>query len=381
VRTALASFDTDDGGDFFGEAVAADGGLAFVTARSASVRGTAVPTGATYVFERADGEWRQRERITLESGDAVGMDEGFRFGTNVAASSGLAVVIGSDGGDSTGPSNGEAYVFGRSGEEWQQEGMLSSASNDAFGEAVATTGDRIVVGAPFGPAVYVFDREDGEWTQTTRLAPEAETPQDRFGESVALDGETVFVGAPERSADGAGAVDVFDLVEGEWTRTATLPSEPDEGDVEVPERAEFGTAVALDGDRAVVSAPGYGTADERSMGMAYAFARADGEWTLEARLAPSDLDNDDRFGTAVALDGETALVGAARDEGPGGGDAGTAYLFTRREDGWAETAKLVSPSFDGTGLGTTGALGDDFATVGALDATETESGSAFVFSV
>ena len=85
----------------------------------------------------------------------------------------------------------------------------------------------------------------------------------------------------------------------------------------------FGQAVAMDGDTVVVGA----------RGTAYVFVRNGGLWTRQAQLLPSDEASG--FGFAVALDGNTAVIGS--------GNQG-AYVFNRIEESWSEVAKLTTPT-------------------------------------
>lgn len=86
--------------------------------------------------------------------------------------------------------------------------------------------------------------------------------------------------------------------------------------------ANFGAAVTLSGDRAVVGAP---NAREEE-GRAYVFARSGDTWERTGRLVPEDVQSKDRFGLTIALDGGRALAGAPGEDG-GGKDQGAAYVF------------------------------------------------------
>lgn len=84
--------------------------------------------------------------------------------------------------------------------------------------------------------------------------------------------------------------------------------------------------MALDGDTALVGADQGDKPGGQTVGRAYVFTRADGEWTQQARLAAEGGDSE-FFGWAVALDGDTAVI-SARMTGPGRGEA---YVFTRAD--------------------------------------------------
>ena len=68
-------------------------------------------------------------------------------------------------------------------------------------------------------------------------------------------------------------------------------------------------------------------------GAAYLFVAAGGQWQEVAIPRASDAEDDDRFGIAVAISGDTAVVGADREDGLGRSDKGAAYVFERNKDG------------------------------------------------
>ena len=111
---------------------------------------------------------------------------------------------------------------------------------------------------------------------------------------------------------------------------------------------QFGHAVAVHGTHMVVGAPGD---DERGLdaGAAYVFVRRDGVWTFEAKLAPAGLMPGDAFGSAVALDQSSIVVGAPGDDrvtnaaGAQTGtmvDRGAAYVFVESGTDWVQTSRL-----------------------------------------
>jgi len=105
---------------------------------------------------------------------------GQMFGFAVAASRDT-IVAGAPNHSGNGKRAGAAYVFERRGDEWRQAAKL--APSDAapemwFGNTVAVSGDRIVVGmlligqVKHTGAAYVFERRQGSWVETARLLPD-----------------------------------------------------------------------------------------------------------------------------------------------------------------------------------------------------------------
>ena len=129
----------------------------------------------------------------------------------------------------------------------------------------------------------------------------------------------------------------------------------------VGQSEQFGFAVALSGDTALVGAEHEATAGTESGGAAYVFTRSGGSWTQQAELVASDGAADyDYFGYSVAVFGDTALVGAPSDAIAG--EAGAAYVFTRTGTTWTARQKLTAVD---------GVAGDKFGVAVALSGEET----------
>jgi len=319
-----AKLATDDGqrDDQFGIAVAVEGDTALVGAPEATTaNGTS--TGAAYVFERTDGTWSQTTKI---ASDEEGTQE---FGSAVALNGDTAIVSAPADDNDNGLGAGAAYVFERTGGGWSQEAKLTASDGgelESLGFAVGLGTDVAVLGtAQTELFATVFERTDGDWSQETTLVPaDVDEVDNSFGFSVSVDDGTALVGAWTDDG-GTGAAYVFDGAAGEWSQEAKLSVE--DGDLS----DRFGISVALDGTRALVGARNDQHADGNRAGSAYVFEGSDGEWTQRARVLADDGRENDRFGGAVALAGDTALVGAPRVDTSGGENVGAAYVFRATE--------------------------------------------------
>ena len=320
----------------------------------------------------------QTAKLTASDGAA-----GDYFGGSVAIG-GDTVVVGAEGDDS---SKGSAYVFEKGGgwasmTETAKLTASDGAAGDKFGGSVAIDGDTVVVGAygddSYKGSAYVFEKGGG-WATTSaydaKLTASDGADSDNFGSRVAIDGDTVVVGA--RGDDGdQGSAYVFVKPGGGWaTGTETAKLTASDG----APSDNFGCSVAIDGDTAVVGAP----CDDSSKGSAYVFEKGGG-WatgTETAKLTASDGAGGDNFGYSVAISGDTVVVGAEGDDSY----HGSAYVF-EKGGGWATTstydAKLTASdgaSYDHFGRSV--AIDGDTVVVGAYydDDNGSKSGSAYVF--
>ena len=146
----------------------------------------------------------------------------------------------------------------------------------------------------------------------------------------------------------------------------------------------FGISVAMSGETAIVGAIADNGAAGADQGSAYIFVRSGTTWSQEAKLIPSDAAASDRFGSSVAIDGNTVVIGALTDDGTAGADQGSAYVFVRSGTTWTEQAKLIPldpAAGDQCSSGGVGVSGDT-AIVGSYGDDGTagvDQGSAYVY--
>lgn len=141
---------------------------------------------------------------------------------------------------------------------------------------------------------------------------------------------------------------------------------------------QFGSAVALAGDTLIVGAGGVAVGDNPSQGAAYVFVRSNTTWSLQQRLVANDGADGDGFGFRVALAGDTAVVGAYFATVDGKPQQGAAYVFVRTGTTWSQQQKLVAnDGAKGDQFGQSLALAGETVVVGA--ATSSIQGAAYVF--
>ena len=332
---------------------------------------------------------------------------------------------------------GAVYVFTFNGDIWTEQAYLKPTNpglGDNFGflielsadgntmavsahfESSSSTGingDQNDDGIPQAGAVYIFTRSGNNWSQQAYLKAsntgdagqgDAFGDGDQFGAAIALDasGNQLAVGAisedsaaagidgdqSDNSASSAGAVYLFTRQDGKWSQQAYVkPSNPGAGDL-------FGYSVSLsatgdtlavssfDEDGSLAGTNEYQDDEITGTGTVYIFNREADNWSQIAYLKPLNLERNDAFGAALALnDDGNMLVATALDEDSmttgvnstpindweNDTSTGAVYVFTLDGKTWSQQA-YIKPSNSGledwfgsrlalSGDGTTLALG------------------------
>ena len=175
-------------------------------------------------------------------------------------------------------------------------------------------------------SAYIFTRSGTTWTEQQKLTASDSAAEDYFGSSAALDGDTALVGADHDNSK-SGSAYIFTRSGTTWTQLQKLTASDGVGS------DYFGHSIALDGDTALVGAYG----DDSRRGSAYIFTRSGGAWSQQQKLTLSDGEALDYFGISAALNGDTALVGATGDDDRVI-DSGSAGIFTRSGGVWTQTS-------------------------------------------
>lgn len=245
-----------------------------------------------------------------------------------------------------------------------------------FGWAVAVSGDTVLVGADYlgllPGAAYVFRFDGTSWVQEQRLVGADGVAADHFGSAVAIDGDTAMVAAPNHIHAGfGGSVYVFRFDGTSWVWAQEL-------------LGVVGFSVSMSDDAALMGSP-FDDDNATDAGAAYVF-RYDPDslqWVQEQKLLASDGAALDAFGWSVAISGDIAVAGAlqhnAKCSGEPTSSAGASYVFRLDPQAscWVEQQKLTASD---CGLidnfGSSVSVSGDVVLVGA---DEPSGGAAYVF--
>lgn len=268
---------------------------------------------------------------------------------------------------------------------------LSLGAPAAFATSIAADGGRLFVGRPGAVAmfpmplnrqgsVHVFALgSDGAWTWSERLAEETAGVGAGYGASVAAGGGLLVVGA---ATEGPGAAYVY-RHDSEGTNAGAGGTRLQWSGASAG--AMFGTAVATDGQTILVGAPG---ANEGAGAVVWFEQSASGEWEEAGVLEGQGIG----FGTALAVEGDLAVAGipgmnwlamasAPPSQPPDMGPASVRVF--RREDGqWTVDGDLAPPSAGAgaqTLMGAAVAVRDGMAYAGAPFA-EQFGGGVYAFA-
>lgn len=145
--------------------------------------------------------------------------------------------------------------------------------------------------------------------------------------------------------------------------------------------ANYGYAIAIDGDTMVVGAASDVHAGTSS-GSAYVYLRTGATWAQQQKLTASDAADGDQFGISVGISGDTIIIGAYKDDHSSKIAAGSAYIFVRSGTTWTQQAKLIAPTvLADTYFALAVDIDGDTAVVGAgkVDTPVGDAGNVYVY--
>ena len=238
--------------------------------------------------------------------------------------------------------------------------------NAQLGWANAIDGTTLIAGAPrhFGPGLvqggtaYVYERgASGDWSDVQELARSQAASHQWFGHAVDLDGELAVVGAPGGPSAIApeGAAYVYARQPGGgWSELARLSA----GVAGVDD--DYGQCVAVEGDHVYVGAPG-ALVGGLAAGAVYVYERqADNSFALVAELVAFDAAAGDRFGHSLDVSSQNLVIGVPGDDDVAA-EAGSVYWFPADgPNAWVLKGKLYASN---------AAESDEYGTSLALEGT------------
>ncbi len=239
----------------------------------------------------------------------------------------------------------------------EDDDMPSIFGSDAFGSSVSISGSWAIVGAAGDNnvnglgAAYFFQLEGTSWVQKQKVTPsDIHGPifadGEWFGWSVAIDGEWAIIGAPGLAQSPGNYTDgsayLFHLEGGVWVENDKITA-GDGASASFPN--EFGYSVSISGDKAIVGAP----KDDLDLdlvfgsqhGSAYIFHRNGTEWAQYGKITADVPAAYEQFGGSVSISGDWAIAGA-KGNSDNGNESGAAYLFRWEGTEWMYYSKIFA---------------------------------------
>lgn len=344
-----------------GSSLSGDGGTAFTADYGYSTGGTS--SGAVFVFERyVRGFEFQRSTIPLDIESSNTEEYGRSVAMN---SSGTYAIVGAPVDDGGLLNAGTAYIYTRQTNKWSTSGSWvlqtrleasDRAVSDNFGYSVAINddGDVAVVGAyahdtggvSNAGAAYIFHRTGEEWQEAAKVFASNAGVSDletnaKFGSVVSIsgDGRNIMVGAPDYNLFGTDRGACYMWVnQGTQANPIWIFNGRFTPSVIPNDNAKFGSSIAMSTTASYIAigAP-FQTVSTSSDGAVYIFVNNSG-YQQQAVISASDPQANSEFGRSIAMtsDGANVIIGRPRSDS----DVGSLYWFSRSGTTWSQTQKF-----------------------------------------
>jgi hypothetical protein len=285
------------------------------------------------------------------------------------------------------------------------DGTLLSASDHApddlfgysvtIGAGIAPEGDNMLIGAPSDDnleganagAVYTFDKINGAWVQKQKFVPAALNAGDYFGCSVDVDGVNAIFGArhADPSGEDSGKVWSAQRIGAFWdlSQTPIMAWDGAAGD-------QFGHAVSVSGDWAIVSAPFKTVNNNLASGKVYAYRRFGSSWSWHEQFTFPMPQSFTGFGNSLDMMDNTFAAGANFADVSGVNDAGAVLIAEANLvsgdpffASWASSLISASDKQPQDHFGASVALSGQYLYVGAPDVDalgNANAGAVYVFA-
>jgi len=331
------------GGDYFGSTVALFNNYLAVGAEYNQERQEgAVNQGVVYLYEKNDSFWDEKGKIAPEE------HSNEHFGCSVAMSENYLIVGAKSESDELKTATGAAYVYKLENSTWVQEAHLTASDgrgSDYFGESVAISSEYALVGAasrsetkPGSGAIYFYKNDNDTWQETQKICPEDLGEDKGFGSFTLLSKSyAVITSYPYHGRQNS--IYIYKRDYSVWIEQQKLDGLLSYGEQDF---SPFRATVSMDKEeKYLIIGDPYcrkkidGDLSE-NVGTVYLYKNNGYSWELEVELLRKDPKEEERFGHAVAIHGDFALISA-----PGENQfSGSVYLFKKYKTGWVQELKF-----------------------------------------
>jgi hypothetical protein len=321
--------------DHFGSAVAITDTFAFIGAERADYADS-TDLGKVFIYKYQNGKWNYNSELSVPDT----LSSGMRFGAALAADKNHLLVGAPGTANYDGVQQiGMAFMYTLHNGKWvYTENLYRSlpVEREHYGYTVDVSDSISVIGmlgygiSPKPDEAHVFTKYTSQeyWRHSKALSEKNSYWNDNYGIDVAAYGDKVFVGADEDEFEGDskstyGLVYVYKDINGSWIKQDTLG--PSDGQ----SFEKFGLAMAVDSNTAIIGAP-----DKNSNGAVYVFNYAYGHWKQTDYIThpdpPTDPNAYSSFGSVLAMNDNFLLVSDPTHANVNGTVAGTVYLYNSK---------------------------------------------------
>jgi filamentous hemagglutinin family protein len=358
--------------------------------------------GNAYLYDLTTHAWTD---LTLVANSPSNWNAGTLFGSSVALNSTTALIGAYGQTNSRGASAGNAYLYDLTSHTWidlatNPNAPASWITSSNFGSSVALNSSMALIGAngqtnsrgTTAGNAYLYDLTTHAWSDLAAdpNAPTSWNASSQFGRSVALNSTTALIGAGMQTnshGTNAGNAYLYDLTTHAWTDLAADPNAPASWNANSTNW--MGWSVALNSTTALIGASLQTNSHGTNAGNAYIYDLTTHAWTdlAAATGAPLSWNAGSNFGTSVALNSTTALIGAYGQTNSHGSSAGNAYLYDLTTHAWTDLA--ADPNVPvtlngGSWFGSSVALNSTTALIGADNQTNSRgstAGNAYLYDL
>jgi len=324
--------------DNYGIVVALSSDTAVIGAPFDSTR--SFNAGSAYVYKHSNGAWSLQQKLQANDGAP-----GDQYGWSIALQ-GNTLLIGARFDDDRGFNSGSIYAYTRIDNTWVERQKFSAPDgsvNDQYGFTISLDGDVAFIGAPLDDdngfesgSVYIYHRIAGLWSVEKKFTAHDGEPGDQFGWSVALSASSALIGArfDDDEAFNSGSAYLYNRTAQTWHMKQKFTA------IDAAVNDQFGWTVALDDNTAVIGAR-FNDDMGINSGSAYVYTLSDKEWSLQQKLIASDGEPGNQYSWAIALDGDKLIIGAPFDNYEEA-ISGSSYVYSRSDNAWREQQKLTA---------------------------------------
>nr|NQU91560.1 T9SS type A sorting domain-containing protein [Bacteroidota bacterium] len=331
----------------FGESVAIDGNFAVVGAPGHEHNGHL--SGAIYIYKY----YPESEQWNLKQGplfpnDPQGTD---MFGTSVDIS-GNFIAVGAPYQSNSVERNGAVYIFEYDGSAWYQqpEKLIphDATFNDGCGGSLAIDGNYLIIGTSGGVVfpgtdslnyagnrdhqgkAYIYKLVNNTWVEICKIYDENGFVDDGFGKTVSISGNKVAVGSIEKAF-------VYHHIFDDTWEQYTIPYNSSNNSFPVEVSVSQNSLLIGDSRDHYY---GQGT----NSGTAHIYEFINEQWVKTCELSHNAMDHS-LFGYSVSINGNYAVIGAPGED-IFATRSGSAYIFRKNAFGFWCLVNKVTPEYD-----------------------------------